>query len=142
MYQSASLFTIFVSSKKTMLKKAGNIVIILLLLISTSGISVTRHYCGTVQRSVSLYATPKACCGGSCDKCHNVFKFSKVNDDFVAGSSISNEPLNDIVTLHTAFFIDLSDYLTISPLTVFVSQRAHFNFKAGYSPASFGNFRC
>ena len=142
MYQSASLFAIFEFSKKTMLKKAGNIVIILLLLISTSGISVTRHYCGKVQRSVSLYATPKACCGGSCDKCHNVFKFSKVNDDFVAGSSISAQSLNDIITLHTAVFINLSDHTTISPLTDFVNQRAYFNFRAGYSPASFGNFRC
>ena len=125
-----------------MLKKAGNIAIIILLLVATGGMPVTRHYCGKVQKSIAFYTTPKSCCDSGCDKCHNVFKFSKVNDDFAAGSSVSIQSLNDIITLHTAFFIDLYDYQTISPFTAIIIQRTHFNYKAGYSPASLGNFRC
>jgi hypothetical protein len=93
-----------------MLKKAANIAIILLLLIATGGMPITRHYCGSSEMSFSVYSSPKACCGGQCDKCHNVFKFSKVNDNYEAGSSISAQALTDFVTLHTTFFIDLFLY--------------------------------
>ena len=125
-----------------MLKKAGNIAIILLLLVATGGLPVTRHYCGVAEMSFSVYSTPKACCSGHCDKCHNVFKFTKVNDNFEAGSSASTQAFADFVTLHTAFFIDLFDNATISPLAIFVNQRAVDDLIAGHSPASLGNFCC
>ena len=125
-----------------MLKKAGNIAIILLLLVATGGLPVTRHYCGSAQMSYSVFSTPKACCEGSCDKCHNVFKFTKVNDNFEAGSSISAQALTDFITLHTSFFIDLFDKNIIESLADSFDRRAVFVDIAGHSPASFGNFRC
>lgn len=125
-----------------MLKKAANITIILLLLVATGGMPITRHYCGAAEMSLSVYSTPKACCEGGCDKCHNVFKFSKVNDDFEAGTSINTQSFTDVLTLHTAFFIDLFDFVNIPSLAVSFSQRAVFIDIAGHSPASFGNFRC
>lgn len=125
-----------------MIKKAGNIVLILLLLIATSGIAVTRHYCGPTEMSFSVYSTPKSCCDSHCDKCHNVFKFSKVNDNFEAGSSISAKALTGFVSLHTSFFIDLFDNVTISPLAILINQRAVDNLAAGHSSASLSNFRC
>jgi hypothetical protein len=125
-----------------MLKKAANIAIILLLLVATGGLPVTRHYCGAAVMSFSVYSTPKACCEGSCDKCHNVFKFTKVHDNFEAGSSISTQALTDFVSLHTAFFIDLFDNVVISNPADVLNHRAVCISFAGHSPASFGNFRC
>jgi hypothetical protein len=125
-----------------MLRKAGNIAIILLLLVATGGLPVTRHYCGTAQMSFSIYSTPKSCCTSHCDKCHNVFKFTKVNENFVAGTSISTQALTDVVILHTSFYIDLFDHLTISPTADAFNHRAGLYCKAGHSPASLGNFRC
>jgi hypothetical protein len=125
-----------------MLKKAGNIVIILLLLVATGGMPVTRHYCGMSEMSFSVYSTPKACCGGHCDKCHNVFKFSKVNDDFVAGSTVIAQASADFITLPTFFCIDLFDSLNSSTYIDLSYHRAIFTQKAGHSPASLGNFRC
>jgi hypothetical protein len=125
-----------------MLKKAGNIAIILLLLVATGGMPITRHYCGAAEMSLSVYSTPKACCEGGCEKCHNVFKFSKVNDDFEAGTSISTQSFTDVLTIHTAYFIDLFDYVNIPSVTDSFSQRDVFIDIAGHSPASFGNFRC
>jgi len=125
-----------------MLKKAGNIAIIILLLVATGGMPITRHYCGATEMSFSVYSTPKACCNGHCDKCHNVFKFTKVNDNFEASSSISTRALTDVVTLHTTFYIDLFDIVNISPLTDYFNPREVDISKAGHSPASFGNFRC
>lgn len=125
-----------------MFKKAVNIAIILILLVATGGMPVTRHYCGTSEMSFSVYSTPKACCNGHCDKCHNEFKFTKVNDNFVAGSSISTQVFADFVTLHTAFFIILFDNISVLTPTDALIHRAVFIDIAGHSPASFGNFRC
>jgi hypothetical protein len=125
-----------------MLKKAANIILTLLMLIATSGVAMTRHYCGPNEMSFSIYSTPKSCCDSHCDKCHNVFKFSKVNDHFIAESSTHAPSLTDFVTLHTTYFIDLFNIVTNSPLSVFVNQRAVDILAAGHSPASLGNFRC
>lgn len=125
-----------------MLKKAANITITLLLLIATGGLPVTRHYCGSAEMSFSVYSTPKACCNGHCDKCHNVFKFSKVNDNFEAGSSISAQAMADFVSLHTAFFIGLFDNVAIAKPENVLIHRAVCISLAGHSPASSGNFRC
>jgi hypothetical protein len=125
-----------------MIKKAGNIVLILLMLIATSGVAVTRHYCGPTVKSFSIYSTPKSCCDSHCDKCHNVFKFTKVNDHFVAESSLQAPSLCDFVTLHTTYFIYLFDNATISPLAFSINQRAVNDLAAGHSPAFLGNFRC
>jgi len=125
-----------------MFKKAANIAIILLLLVATGGLPVTRHYCGAAEMSFSVYSTPKACCEGVCDKCHNVFKFTKVHDSFEAGFSISAQALTDFITFHTSFFIDLFDNQNITFLADSFNQRAVFIDIAGHSPASFGNFRC
>jgi len=125
-----------------MVKKAANIAIILLLLVATGGLPVTRHYCGITEKSFSIYTTPKACCGGHCDKCHNVFKFSKVKDAFEGGCSIKTLCFTDIVTLQSALFIDLMNNVNTSPLIDLVNHRAAYIYEAGISPASSGNFRC
>jgi len=125
-----------------MIKKTVNIAIVILLLIATAGLPVSRHYCGKSLMSFSIYSTPKACCEGTCNKCHTIFKFSKVNDNFVAGASITSKPLTDFVTLHTSFFIDLFDNINSSPVINTFYQRANYISNAGKSPASFGNFRC
>ncbi len=126
-----------------MIKRTGNIVMMILLLIATGGIPVTLHYCGPVEHSFSVYSTPKSCCKGHCDKCHNVFKFSKVNDAFEAGSSVTaTQSLAESVTLHAAHFVDLFDQFSTSPLPGLTHQRSFLIAKAGHLPASFGNFRC
>jgi len=125
-----------------MIKKTANIAIVILLLVATAGVPVTRHYCGRSLMSFSIYSTPKACCQGSCDKCHTIFKFSKVNDNFLAGSSIKTQPLRVFIPLQPLFYIVLFDTENISHSTDLAYQRANFNYPAGHSPASSGNFRC
>ena len=126
-----------------MFRRAGNIVMMILLLTATGGIPVTVHYCGPVEHSFSVYSTPKSCCKGHCDKCHNVFKFSKVNDAFEAGSSVTaTQSLAEALTLHVAHSLDLFDQFFTAPLAGLKDQRSFLIAKAGHSPASFGNFRC
>lgn len=126
-----------------MIKRVGNMLIIILLLIATSGIPVTRHYCGPSEMSFSIYSSPKPCCDNHCSKCHNVFNFSKVNDAFEAGSSITfTQSVNNIVTLHALNFIELIDNTSISPLSDLIHNRNLRIAEADLSPASLGNFRC
>ena len=132
----------FVTLLNIMLKKAGNIVIIVLLLVATGGMPVTRHYCGKTEMSFAVYSTPKSCCSGHCDKCHNVFKYSKVNDDFVDESPVIAQASTDFITLHTIYFIDLFNNVKSSTHTDLSNHRVIFTQKAGHSPASLGNFRC
>jgi hypothetical protein len=126
-----------------MIKRAGNIAIMILLLLATGGIPITRHYCGSSEKSFSVFSTPKACCNGQCDRCHNVFKFSKVNDAFEAGSSITaTQTLTELVTLHASTCMNLLDHLYTSPFPDLNHQRNFQIAEAGPSPASLGNFRC
>jgi len=125
-----------------MIKKAGNIVIILFLLIATAGIPVTRHYCGSTAKSFSVFSTPKSCCDSHCNKCHNVFKFSKISDVFEVGTSLTLQTSDQIFLLQTAQFVELFDHLLISKPLSLINQRDINLDKAGDSPAFFGNFRC
>jgi hypothetical protein len=125
-----------------MLKKAADIAIILLLLVATGGLPVTRHYCGGTEKSFSIYSTPKACCGGHCDKCHNVFKFSKVKDAFEGGCSLKTLCFSDVVTYQSALFTNLLNNQKCSAFDVLINHRAAHIYEAGISPASSGNFRC
>ena len=125
-----------------MIKRVGNIVIMVLLLIATGGIPFTQHYCGSAEMSFSVYSTPKPCCSGHCDKCHNVFKFTKVYDVFEACSSVTSQSLTDAVTLNTLVFIALFENLFSSSPPDLFNPRHICIVYAGHSPASLGNFRC
>lgn len=125
-----------------MIKRTANIVIVVLVLLATGGIPITWHYCGSKAMSFSVFSTPTPCCDSHCEKCHNVFKFSKVNDDFEVGSYVTTRSMTDIVTLHIAIFIDISDNLQSSSLPDLIYQRKILIAEAGHSPASLCNFRC
>jgi len=51
-------------------------------LISTSGIVVSKHYCGGVLFDVSLNLSLDSCCDDTCDSCGNENLVFQVDDDF------------------------------------------------------------
>lgn len=65
-----------------MLRKAGHILIIIVLLFGTTGLTITRHYCGRSLMQTSLYSTPDNCCKGGCLGCHNERISLKIIDQF------------------------------------------------------------
>jgi len=65
-----------------MLRKAGHILIIIVLLFGTTGVIITRHYCGTNLVYTELYSTPDNCCEGDCPGCHNERISFKITDQF------------------------------------------------------------
>jgi hypothetical protein len=64
-----------------MLKRISYLLLALLILVSTVGITVSRHYCGNTLKSVSIILTPKPCCDMPLC-CHDETLFLKIKDDF------------------------------------------------------------
>ena len=83
-----------------MFKKAINSVLVVLLLFTTTGFSVTRHYCGEHLVSIALGKDAKACCDnttGTC--CHQETRHFQLKGNFLSGiTQISQD---------VAFSIDL-----------------------------------
>jgi hypothetical protein len=137
-----NIYRNFCNSYNAMLKKNAHILVVSLLLISTSGISMTRHYCGNTLKSVSISGTSHSCCDGVCNKCHNKYSYNKVNDEFTDTSASIFDFKADT---HISFAIvnfNFSDQLISSALLPYYDLRKFLYLKAGDSPAFICNFRC
>ncbi|MDP2721831.1 MAG: hypothetical protein Q8O72_03645 [Bacteroidales bacterium] len=73
-----------------MLKKISHIFLALLIAVTSMGLTISTHYCGSTFESVSINSTPESCCEGPCNKCHNETITIKLQDDF----SISSHDFN------------------------------------------------
>ncbi len=68
-----------------MIKKITHIAISFLLLAATTGILVSKHYCGDFMVGISLFDEADSCCDSdSC--CHNETDFYQLDEDFSVSS--------------------------------------------------------
>jgi hypothetical protein len=65
-----------------MFKKTTHICLIFLLLISTMGLTITKHYCGSHLINQTVNTIPDNCCKGQCNHCHNESKHIILSDNF------------------------------------------------------------
>ncbi len=73
-----------------MLRKLVNIFILVLFVVSTTGFSISKHYCKGELISVALNTNPTPCCDiNSCGCCHEESQFFQVEEDFTV-SQYSN----------------------------------------------------
>jgi hypothetical protein len=70
-----------------MFKKAGHIVLSLLLLLSTTGLVLSKHYCGGELISTSLYAEADSCCDSG-DCCKNETEVFQLDVDFSVSTAL------------------------------------------------------
>jgi hypothetical protein len=86
-----------------MLKRTGYIFIMLLLLFGTTGVTITRHYCGNHLVQISIYSTPHNCCNGHCSACHNERIKFRVTDKFETSQSQVNfnAGFKNLLTVHS-----------------------------------------
>ncbi len=69
-----------------MLKSVTHILMTCLLLISTTGLAVSKHYCGDDLVSVEFKAETEPCCNNdSC--CHTETQFLQLDDDFLTAAT-------------------------------------------------------
>lgn len=73
----------FVECECKMMKKISHISLIFLLLAATTGMAVSKHYCGNSLISIVFFGEAEPCCdSGNC--CHNETQFFQVDEDFSA----------------------------------------------------------
>jgi hypothetical protein len=73
-----------------MIRKAGHISLIVLLLLTTMGVTLTKHYCGSLLIEHTINVIPDNCCNGYCNDCHNESKLIKVTDNFESSDAKFN----------------------------------------------------
>jgi len=125
-----------------MIKKVFHILVITVFLVSTSGIFIARHYCGSSLVSFALFSTPHKCCEGNCSQCHNEFTFNKVTEDFAGSQKIDFNQNKDNHLLQVVFSesttLQMPSILSFFPIDL----RKFLYRKPGISPEALGNFRC
>lgn len=92
-----------------MLRKASHIIIALLFMLTTTSMTISKHYCGTSLKSVSILLAPEHCCDIPSGCCHDKFITINIEDDFSVTAStfdftlleLDLPPLTDILKLGT-----------------------------------------
>lgn len=87
-----------------MLRKITNIVLALFLLVSTTGITISMHYCGGKYVSSSINKEAKSCCDGSGGCCENKTLHFEVKDDYVTVAQIENSKIVELDILFPILF--------------------------------------
>ena len=75
------------------MKKLIHIGLALLLLISTTGVSISKHYCGNILHDVSISAQADSCGDGMempVDCCKDITNHFLVEDDFQSPPTVLN----------------------------------------------------
>lgn len=110
-----------------MFKKLFNILIIVTIIISTTGFTISKHYCSGSLISVSVLSEAETCCKtGDC-----------CNDE-----STSVEPINDFVTTAVSFeFFENFDFNIIDFAIVLINYEFNFNTPEKYSKIGFSPYK-
>ena len=80
-----------------MFKKIAHICMVIVLLFSTTGMTVSKHYCSGSLVNVNLFSEAKSCCEGGCstDCCHNESERYELDEDFVL--ALSNIEFQEVI---------------------------------------------
>ena len=92
-----------------MFKRLIHITLALLLLSTTTGFTLSTHYCGTDVVSVSINAEAESCCGGmgSSDCCHNETEYFQLKVDFATSGIDFQSQETELDILFPAVFVFL-----------------------------------
>ena len=110
-----------------MFKLPGNIILIFILLLSTSGITISKHYCGKTLVHTAIYSTPDKCCTGNCTGCHDKRVHIQIKDRFESSTS-QFDLTAQFKTINEQYFLTLFTFDGINSLAALTSnQRAKRN---------------
>lgn len=70
-----------------MIKVASHIILSLLLLVSTTGLTISKHYCGGELVSTSVYTEADSCCDSG-DCCKNETEIIQLDVDYSVSSTV------------------------------------------------------
>ncbi len=88
-----------------MIRIITNTIVSLILLISTTGFTVSKHYCGNRLVSVTINHEPEPCCGTDSDCCKSETDYYQLNTDIDIPKSLSVVAID-----HNTFLFEHPDY--------------------------------
>ncbi|RLD57563.1 MAG: hypothetical protein DRJ05_09510 [Bacteroidetes bacterium] len=93
-----------------MLKKVSHIIISLILLVSTTGLTISKHYSMGELFDVSFIGEADSCCPVPCDCCEDEFEFHRLEVEFVGSDiEVSFDEISsiDIAVITSIFDINI-----------------------------------
>lgn len=88
-----------------MLRKITHIIFALFLLVSTTGVTLSMHYCGGELVSTSINKEAKTCCDGTGGCCENKTVHFEVEDDYVSPVQVINIQTVELDILFPILFV-------------------------------------
>ena len=91
-----------------MLRKTVNILLVIVFAISTTGFTISKHYCGNFIVDFSINSEAETCSDmdGSC--CHTESEHYQVEQDFVNSNFVSDIQLQEIDILFPIYFLEVN----------------------------------
>ena len=106
-----------------MFRKLIHLILVFIVVLATSGVTITKHYCGDKLDSIAVNTIHKSCCGDNCPFCHNVTHNFKVKDDFF----VSDFKIDSSKVLHL-------NWMTFPAYTVLSFVSNPFSEKKNFPP--------
>lgn len=82
-----------------------NIIIAANLFVTTTGFTISRHYCGDELSSIAIDHKAPSCCDSSCHKCHTEEHFVKLKQDLTTPVHFEKLQIAQLDLMVPAFII-------------------------------------
>ncbi len=88
-------------------KKVLHIILSLMLLVSTTGVTLSMHYCGGKYVSTSLFVKADSCCSEVCGCCEDKSVHYEVEEDFTSPVVLALEPAIELELFIELFHLEI-----------------------------------
>ena len=105
-------------------RKLLNIILTILVFVSTTGITIDKHYSNNELYSVSLIGEAKSCCEDVCDCCSNESEVLQLKDNYLVSDIKKLDlflSLSDVILFHNNLFNVNSEFISNN---LFISDRS------------------
>ena len=108
-----------------MIRKITHIAFILLWTITTTGFTISRHYCGERLISVSIDNEAESCCGSENGCCHNENERFEIKDDFIAAQDLEELSIPVHENLFPIVYSCISNIAVCDPDNIYNYKKSH-----------------
>lgn len=108
-----------------MLRRISQILLALVFMVTTMGMTISKHYCGTNLKSVSIFTSPESCCDVPVGCCHDEQVKIEIEDDYSATSINYDFSLFalELPTLLQLFQVDVPEIISEFHIRDFILER-------------------
>lgn len=104
-----------------MFRKIAHIILAIILITTTTGFSISKHYCGTRLVSVAINTEPESCCGDeeSSGCCHNEIEQYQLTNYYVSSFIVEDVSISSVDILFPIVYVILQTQITEGVHSIF-----------------------